>query len=130
VTRQPSGRAEKHRLSLTFLKRTSLTAEKTAKPGDHPNGKPEGIGRSAVQKHNPEQAGHHAALRENMHSAGSGALPDRPGTRQSNESAGESVRSKVGSVKKRLSLFGMGGIGKKPSKASMMGGAEGVKEEE
>jgi hypothetical protein len=124
---QPAGRTEKHRLSLTFLKRASLVDNKV-KPGQASQ---DGFGSTRNKGHssNPSAsvAGHDAS--RPMGVGAEAHSEDRPNTRASNESAGEhSIRSRVGSVKKRLSLLSMGmhgvsagfsGVGRRPSKANM-----------
>ncbi|KAF2668191.1 putative SH3 and Ded_cyto domain protein [Microthyrium microscopicum] len=93
----------KHRLSYIFTKRASTAGADDA---------PEAVnGGGDYRQHLDSGEG------EASHA---GAADDRPSTRQSTESTSESVRSRVGSVKKRLSLLGMG-MQKKPSKASVMG---------
>lgn len=117
-------RTDKNRLSLIFRKRASTSetalAEK-ATAAARLNGSTDTsyrLGESRLLEGEPSGV------------SGGGTLSpgDRPDTRQSNDSAGESVRSRVGSVKKRLSLLTMG-MQKKPSKASMMG-QEAVREED
>jgi hypothetical protein len=169
--KEPTSRSDKHRLSLTFLKRASLienkrppTNQQAAAPGAlngyaeratspradvasprhiplpmSPLGSPEpqsyvtGQAAAAQQFANPAYPGQPTYAQSyapvSRPHAGSNAS-DRPGTRQSTESAEHSVRSRVGSVKKRLSM--LGSVGKKPSKASMLGGkgvVESLKEE-
>jgi len=116
---QPAGRTEKHRLSLTFLKRASLVDNK-GKPGQaSQDGK--------IKGHSSNPSASFAGYNSSKPGADE---TDRPNTRASNDSVGDhnSIRSRVGSVKKRLSLLGMGmhgvsagfsGVGRRPSKANM-----------
>jgi hypothetical protein len=114
-------RNEKHRLSLTFLRRASVSEGHNARGTNGsidarvaPTNATSGVG-GAV-------APHHAQLANSPEVDGE----ERPGTR---ESMGEnSIRSRVGSMKKRLSLRGMGGHGSTTKKGKGQG-VVGVVEE-
>jgi len=120
---QPAGRTEKHRLSLTFLKRASLVDK--GKPGQASQ---DGFTKTKGHSSNPSAFGHDS--KHTGAGADANSEADRPNTRASNDSVGDhnSIRSRVGSVKKRLSLLGMGmhgvsagfsGVVRRPSKANM-----------
>jgi hypothetical protein len=105
---QPASRTEKHRLSLTFLKRASLVDKGKSGQASQDGSGYRSKGQSADHDR-PTGAG-----------AEANSEADRPNTRASNDSAGDhnSIRSRVGSVKKRLSLLSSG-VGRRPSKATM-----------
>ena len=104
--RPQSGRNEKHRLSLTFLKRTSVQ-DQHKRAGT--NGSIDARVAGAVGPH------HQREVEEEF---------DRPGTRDS-ETGAKGRGGTLGSVKKRLSLLGMGHAGQKKKV-----GAVGVLEED
>jgi hypothetical protein len=108
---QPASRTEKHRLSLTFLKRASLVDNK----GKSGQASQDGSGYRSKGHSSDHDAG-----RPTGAGAEANSEADRPNTRASNDSAGDhnSIRSRVGSVKKRLSLLSSG-VGRRPSKATM-----------
>jgi hypothetical protein len=131
----PTGsRTEKHRLSLIFGKRASTAAEKPKETNGTMNGTAETHPMSPTS---PIDTDYRDTLAQQGEvSGGASTATDRPGTRQSNESTGDhSIRSRVGSVKKRISLMGMHGvsIGKglvKKSSKGMLRSKDVVKEED
>jgi hypothetical protein len=131
---------------LTFLKRTSLIDHhkpKGAGPHDQrdSNGSLEdkitaagGPVRSPRGVHDDAQLEHHQHHHQQQQDATAGHsasdTTERPSTQQSSDSAEHGIRSRVGSVKKRLSSLSIGGVGKigvmrKASKASMGAGGSG-----
>jgi hypothetical protein len=137
ATTTAGGRNEKHRLSLTFLRRASVGE---AHHHHHVRGiggtngsidarvaQAGGPGAAAAAAANTSSAGavapHHNAHLADVSGEADGE--DRPATR---ESMDHSIRSRVGSVKKRLSLLGMGGHGSVAKKGKGQG-VVGVVEE-
>lgn len=124
-------RTEKHRLSLIFGKRASTAADKAK---EVLNGTTD---MTPLSPTSPLEFNHHDTLSEQgLTSDGAIISMDRPGTRQSNESTGDhSIRSRVGSVKKRISQMGIHGVvmGKglvKKSSKGMLRNQDVVREEE
>jgi hypothetical protein len=104
----PTGsRTEKHRLSLIFGKRASTTADH--KVSGQVNGTTDS---NPLSPTSPTGMDYRETLsQQGETSSGTITSADRPGTRQSNESTGDhSIRSRVGSVKKRISLMGIHGV--------------------
>jgi len=138
------GAAEKHRLSLTFLRRTGSVSHSNAhspngaiSPGSASSTSPVGVGRRTHAMNNSidaqlaENSGTYPVQspggRPRGPSSGEDSLLDGTKGRQSSESdlkSGGSKRSRVGSVKKRLSMLGMGN-----KDGRMRTGFTGVREE-
>ena len=135
-----NSRTEKHRLSLIFGKRASLHGNSAGEGTGSSSAPPLTNGATTAGAENAAYVPGEMKLLEGEPAAAGNTTTataseqqqqQRPTTRASNESESQqSVRSRVGSVKKRLSLLGMHGVGSIGKKGRGVGQHEAVKEEE